>query len=72
MRAAHDQMFFDKNWKCDSCSLRVRVSNKAAIGLYQNVLGYKIDGVDAKFYDDGEDANKMSIKLDRNYRIYGW
>ena len=47
--------------KCHSCSLRVRVSNRAAINLYQNVLGYQINDVEEKYYADGEDAYDMNI-----------
>lgn len=37
-------------------SLHVRVSNKAAIHLYTQVLGYKIHETDKGYYADGEDA----------------
>ena len=59
MRATHEQMV--KVLKCESCSLRVRVTNRAAINLYQGVLGYKINDVETKYYADGEDAYDMSI-----------
>ena len=61
MRAAHDQMI--KVLKCHSCSLRVRVTNRAAISLYTNVLGYQIQSVEDKYYADGEDAYDMSIEF---------
>lgn len=44
---------------CAICSLRVRVSNRAAISLYERVLGYEIAGVEKAYYADGEDANDM-------------
>lgn len=44
--------------------LEVRVSNKAAIGLYKK-LGFKILSVRKKYYEDnGEDAYVMFIILD--------
>jgi peptide alpha-N-acetyltransferase len=45
--------------KCHSCSLRVRVTNRAAISLYKEVLGYTVLDVDEKYYADGEDAYDM-------------
>lgn len=65
MRAAHDQMI--KVLKCHSCSLRVRVTNRAAISLYTNVLGYQIQGVEDKYYADGEDAYDMSIEFNQPF-----
>ena len=53
--------------KSHSCSLRVRVTNRAAISLYQNVLGYKINDVEKNYYADGEDAYDMSIDFDQPY-----
>ena len=67
MRATHDQMI--KVLKCHECSLRVRVTNRAAISLYQSVLGYKIKGVEDKYYADGEDAYDMSIEFDQPYVV---
>ena len=40
-------------------SLHVRVTNRAAIGLYKEVLGFSINNVDEKYYADGEDAYDM-------------
>lgn len=65
MRAAHEQMI--KVLKCHSCSLRVRVTNRAAISLYSNILGYKINNVEDKYYADGEDAYDMSIDFEQDY-----
>ena len=55
--------------KCHSCSLRVRVTNRAAISLYQNVLGYTIKETEAKYYADGEDAFDMSIQFEQSYEV---
>ncbi|KIY70400.1 acyl-CoA N-acyltransferase, partial [Cylindrobasidium torrendii FP15055 ss-10] len=49
-------------YRAQSCSLHVRKSNKAAIGLY-NALGFSIVQVEKKYYGDGEDAMSMSLKL---------
>lgn len=46
-------------------SLHVRMSNNAALRLYQDTLGFKNESVEAKYYADGEDA--YSMKLDLNF-----
>ena len=61
MRASHRQM---KNvFQCDSCTLRVRVTNRAAFTLYKTVLGYTVRDVDKSYYADGEDAYDMQLKF---------
>ena len=59
MRASHHQMrqLFD----CDGVSLHVRVSNRAALTLYKDVLGYDILDVEVGYYADKEDAYKMRL-----------
>ena len=59
MRATHHQMV--NYFGCTQCSLRVRVTNQAAIGLYTGVLKYEIRSLDAGYYADGEDAHDMCI-----------
>jgi len=44
-------------------SLHVRVSNTAALHLYRDTLGFKVDKVEAKYYADGEDAYSMRMDL---------
>ncbi|KAF2418781.1 acyl-CoA N-acyltransferase [Tothia fuscella] len=44
-------------------SLHVRVSNVAALHLYRDTLGFKVDKVEAKYYADGEDAYSMRMDL---------
>ncbi|KAK5660093.1 hypothetical protein OQA88_13562 [Cercophora sp. LCS_1] len=44
-------------------SLHVRVSNKAAIHLYRDTLGFKTEKTEAKYYADGEDAFCMKLDL---------
>lgn len=48
-----------KIYDAEYVSLHVRVSNRAAIGLYRDVLGFKVDKVDTAYYADGEDAYDM-------------
>lgn len=38
------------------CSLHVRYTNYAALHLYTETLGFKVHGVESKYYADGEDA----------------
>ena len=42
-------------------SLHVRVSNRAAIGLYRDVLGFRIVKTEYGYYADGEDAYDMKM-----------
>lgn len=44
-------------------SLHVRVSNRAALNLYQNTLKFEISEVEPKYYADGEDAYAMKRPL---------
>ncbi|KAK0196548.1 acyl-CoA N-acyltransferase [Armillaria mellea] len=46
-------------------SLHVRKSNKAAIGLYRDTLGFSVADVEKKYYGDGEDALSMKLFLHR-------
>jgi peptide alpha-N-acetyltransferase len=50
-------------YKCDSCSLRVRVTNRAAISLYSGVLGYKIQKIEQEYYADNENAFDMILNF---------
>ncbi|KAK4999341.1 N-terminal acetyltransferase A complex catalytic subunit ard1 [Elasticomyces elasticus] len=45
-------------------SLHVRVSNKAALALYRDTLGFHVIGTEDKYYADGEDAFSMRMDLD--------
>ncbi len=40
-------------------SLHVRVSNKAALTLYKDTLGFQVHAVESKYYADQEDAFDM-------------
>lgn len=44
-------------------SLNVRVSNTAALHLYRDTLGFKVDKIEDKYYADGEDAYSMRMEL---------
>jgi len=44
-------------------SLHVRVSNRAALHLYENTLRFKKEDIEAKYYADGEDAFAMKRSL---------
>lgn len=44
-------------------SLHVRKSNRAALNLYTNSLGFKILEIEPKYYADGEDAYSMRRDL---------
>lgn len=45
------------------CSLHVRVSNRAALHLYKDKLGFSVMDVEAKYYADHEDAYAMKRLL---------
>ncbi|KAM6496000.1 Acyl-CoA N-acyltransferase [Amanita muscaria] len=44
-------------------SLHVRKSNRAALSLYKDTLGFSVKGVEKKYYADGEDAYSMHLSL---------
>lgn len=46
------------------CSLHVRCSNEAAIGLYTGRLGFAKERVEPKYYADGEDAWCMRLDIE--------
>ncbi|TFK39173.1 acyl-CoA N-acyltransferase [Crucibulum laeve] len=50
-------------YKAKFVSLHVRKSNKAAIALYKDTLGFKIAEIEKKYYGDGEDALSMRLDL---------
>ena len=50
-------------YKATRVSLHVRKSNRGAIRLYEELLGYKVDGVAPSYYLDGEDAFVMGADL---------
>ncbi|KJA15598.1 hypothetical protein HYPSUDRAFT_48234 [Hypholoma sublateritium FD-334 SS-4] len=50
-------------YKASYVSLHVRKSNKAAIALYRDTLGFEVAKVEKKYYGDGEDALSMRLAL---------
>jgi len=57
MNATHKAM--QEVFDAEYCSLHVRVSNRAALGLYEGKLKYKKVDVEEKYYADEEDAFNM-------------
>jgi len=53
-----------ENFNAVYVSLHVRKSNIAALALYRDTLGFKVAGIEAKYYADGEDAYSMRMDLD--------
>ncbi|KAL9021363.1 MAG: hypothetical protein Q9185_001474 [Variospora sp. 1 TL-2023] len=45
-------------------SLHVRMSNVAALRLYRDTLGFKVEKIESGYYADGEDAYSMKMDLD--------
>ncbi|KAF7371263.1 N-acetyltransferase domain-containing protein [Mycena sanguinolenta] len=50
-------------YKASFVSLHVRKSNKPAIALYRDSLGFRVAKVEHKYYGDGEDALSMRLDL---------
>jgi ribosomal protein S18 acetylase RimI-like enzyme len=44
-------------------SLHVRKTNRAALGLYKDTLGFEVVEIESKYYADGEDAYSMRLAL---------
>ncbi|KZV80552.1 acyl-CoA N-acyltransferase [Exidia glandulosa HHB12029] len=50
-------------YRASYVSLHVRKSNRAAIGLYRDTLGFGVHEVEKGYYADGEDALAMRLYL---------
>jgi N-alpha-acetyltransferase 10/11 len=50
-------------YRASYVSLHVRKSNRAALGLYRDTLGFTIKDIEKKYYADGEDAYAMHLSL---------
>ena len=50
-------------YSAEYVSLHVRVSNKAALGLYRDTLGFEVEKTEKGYYADGEDALQMKWDL---------
>ena len=57
------QKTMKETYNCEHVSLHVRKSNRAALGLYTETLGFKISGIEEKYYADHEDAYEMIKSL---------
>jgi len=57
MQATHQAM--QEVFDAEYCSLHVRVTNRAALSLYEGKLKYKRVDVEEKYYADEEDAYNM-------------
>ncbi|KAG1755523.1 silencing group B protein [Suillus lakei] len=45
-------------------SLHVRKSNRAALSLYRDTLGFTVNNIEEKYYADGEDAYAMQLTFE--------
>lgn len=52
-----------ESFGADYVSLHVRMSNKAALHLYRDTLGFTVDKIEKAYYADGEDAYSMKMDL---------
>ncbi|KAJ8086823.1 N-terminal acetyltransferase A complex catalytic subunit ard1 [Marasmius tenuissimus] len=50
-------------YKASYVSLHVRKSNRAALGLYKDTLGFTVKDIEKGYYADGEDAYAMQLSL---------
>jgi len=64
MRAAHTNMV--NIYEAKFCSLHVRQSNRAAMGMYRDVLKYEIIDKEFEYYADKEHAWDMVLFFDRS------
>ncbi|KAI0638015.1 acyl-CoA N-acyltransferase [Trametes polyzona] len=51
-------------YKAPYVSLHVRKSNRAALGLYRDTLGFTVKEIEKGYYADGEDAYAMQLSLE--------
>ena len=66
MRACHHAM--KTVHKAAYVSLHVRVTNRAALTLYRDVLGYEIVTTEREYYADKEDAFDMKLFFNKRAR----
>ncbi|KAF9569097.1 acyl-CoA N-acyltransferase [Agrocybe pediades] len=50
-------------YRASHVSLHVRKSNRAALGLYRDTLGFSVEKIEKGYYADGEDAYSMRLNL---------
>jgi len=51
-----------ETYKAQYISLHVRKSNRAALGLYRDNLGFTVKDIEKGYYADGEDAYYMNCE----------
>ncbi|PPQ64631.1 hypothetical protein CVT24_008368 [Panaeolus cyanescens] len=56
-------------YKASYVSLHVRKSNRAALGLYKDTLGFTVKDIEKGYYADGEDAYAMHLSLQGDHSI---
>lgn len=57
------QKSMKETFKASYISLHVRKSNRAALGLYRDTLGFQVKDIEKGYYADGEDAYYMSCNF---------
>jgi len=50
-------------YRASHVSLHVRKSNRAALSLYRDTLGFEVRDIEKMYYADGEDAYAMRLML---------
>jgi ribosomal protein S18 acetylase RimI-like enzyme len=65
------QSAMKETYKAQYISLHVRKSNRAALGLYRDTLGFTMKDIEKSYYADGEDAYYMSCRLSSILRQSG-
>lgn len=66
MRAAHTNMV--DIYGATFCSLHVRQGNRAALGMYKDVLKYETIDIEFEYYADKEHAYDMVLFFDKSVR----
>ena len=66
MRVAHHNM--KTIYGAKYCSLHVRMSNRAALGMYADVLKYEIVDLEYEYYADKEHAYDMNLFFDNRIK----
>ena len=67
MRACHRSM--KSIYDCEDVTLHVRITNQAALALYQSSLQYEEIDIEEGYYADGEDASYMRKILKDKFNL---
>ncbi|PVF99990.1 putative N-terminal acetyltransferase complex subunit ARD1 [Serendipita vermifera] len=57
-------------YRAEYVSLHVRKSNRAAISLYKDTLGFSVHQIEKGYYADGEDAFAMRLEFPENKGVH--